>query len=81
MTLFEILEFNREIITKLASLGVKAGDCKYIDLYAEYTAMRRRGEKVTYAVSFLAEKYSVSDRKVYGILKRFAADCTHHAAQ
>ena len=73
MTLFEILEFNREIITKLASLGVKAGDCKYIDLYAEYTAMRRRGEKVTYAVSFLAEKYSVEeDGDAYGILEGIA---------
>ena len=70
MTLFEILEFNRELIAKLVAAGVKADDCKYIDLYIEYTSMRRRGEKVTYAVTVLAVKYGVSERKVYAILKR-----------
>lgn len=81
MTLFEILEFNRELIAKLASAGVKADDCKYIDLYIEYMSMRNRGEKVTYAVASLAAKYHVSERKVYALLKRFAADCTRRAAE
>ena len=56
-------------------------DCKYIDLYIEYTSMRRRGEKVTYAVTVLAVKYRISERKVYALLKRFAADCTRRAAE
>ena len=43
--------------------------------------MRRRGEKVTYAVTVLAVKYGVSERKVYALLKRFAADCTRRAAE
>ena len=81
MTLFEILEFNRELIAKLVAAGVKADDCKYIDLYIEYTSMRRRGEKVTYAVTALAVKYRISERKVYALLKRFAADCTRRAAE
>lgn len=81
MTLFEILEFNRELIAKLVAAGVKADDCKYIDLYIEYTSMRRRGEKVTYAVTVLAVKYRISERKVYALLKRFAADCTRRAAE
>ena len=43
--------------------------------------MRRRGEKVTYAVTVLAVKYRISERKVYALLKRFAADCTRRAAE
>ena len=74
MTLFEIL-------AKLVAAGVRADDCKYIDLYIEYTSMRRRGEKVTYAVTVLAVKYRISERKVYALLKRFAADCTRRAAE
>lgn len=38
--------------------------------------MKNRGEKTTYAVAFLANKYSVSERKVYDIIKRFGKHCT-----
>lgn len=48
MTLFEILNFNRELLERLAGTGYKPDDYKYIDLYKEYEQMRRKGEKVTY---------------------------------
>ena len=34
-----------------------------------------QGEKVSYAVAVLSEKYSVSERKVYALVKRFQSDC------
>ena len=34
-----------------------------------------RGEKVSYTVAVLSEKYSVSERKVYALVKRFQSDC------
>ena len=46
MTLFEILNFNRELLERLAGTGYKPDDYKYIDLYKEYEQMRRKGEKV-----------------------------------
>lgn len=67
MTVFEILNFNRELLNRLSAIGFRPDDCKYIELYAEYDNMRRRGEKVTYAVS---------ERKIYEIIKRFGKDCT-----
>ena len=36
MTLFEILNFNRELLDRLAGTGYKPDDYKYIDLYREY---------------------------------------------
>lgn len=42
--------------------------------------MRREGNKVTYIVSFLSERYGVSERKVYSIIKRFGTNCTESAA-
>ena len=33
MTLFEILNFNRELLERLAGTGYKPDDYKYIDLY------------------------------------------------
>ena len=80
MTVFEILNFNKELLNRLVSLGFRPDDCKYIDLYAEYESFRRNNEKVTYAVSVLATRYRISERKVYDVIKRFGKDCTHHAA-
>lgn len=62
MTVFEILNFNKELLMRLSDIGFKAGDCKYIELYSDYDRMRKSGEKVTYIVSVLSEKYNVSER-------------------
>ena len=47
MTLFEILNFNRELLERLTRMGFKPDDYKYIDLYKEYEQMRPQGDKVT----------------------------------
>lgn len=76
MTLFEALKFNREPLEIIAGLGGKPDDIRYIDLYAEYESMKSKGEKTTYIVLFLANKYSVCERKIYDVIKRFGKYCT-----
>ena len=76
MTLFEALKFNREPLEMLRKLGVKQDDVRYIDLYSEFEEMKKRGEKTTYAVLYLAGKYAVSERKVYDVIRRFRKGCT-----
>lgn len=76
MTLFEILNFNKELIDGLVSVGFKPDDCRYVALYADYINMRSKGEKVTYIVSYLSERYKVSERKVYNIIKKFGTNCS-----
>lgn len=75
MTAFEILNFNRELLSRLDSFGLKVKDYKYVDMYIEYDKMCRKGEKVTYTVSLLAIKYGISERGVYKIIKRLGKDC------
>lgn len=41
MTLFEILNFNRELLKRLISLGFRPDDCRYLELYRDYVQMRR----------------------------------------
>ena len=77
--MFEAINFNRETLGRLISAGFKTDDCKYLDLYAEYQDMRRGGGKTTWAVAMLSEKYAVSERKVYNIIKHFETDCTERA--
>jgi hypothetical protein len=76
MTLFEALSLSKEVINRLQEFGAKPDDCQYIDLYRDYQKMRQGGEKVTYIVTVLSERYHVSERKVYSLVKRFGTDCT-----
>ena len=76
MKVIEILNFNREILTKIQNMGIKLDDCQYIDLYTEYETMKQSGEKVTYIVAMLSNKYSICERKVYNLIKHFQRDCT-----
>ena len=71
----EILNFNRELLKRLLAAGIRLEDARYIDLYADYTRLLDRGEKVSYVVAVLSEKYSVSERKVYSLVKRFRSEC------
>ena len=59
----------------LFKMGMKQDDARYIDLYSEFETMKSRGE-TTYAVLHLAEKYAVSERKVYDVIRRFKKGCT-----
>lgn len=75
MKIIEVLKFNRELISKLKLAGIRLEDVEYVDLYTDYTTMLQRGEKVSYIVALLAEKYAVSERTVYAIIRRFQSDC------
>ena len=67
MKIYEIIAFNREILDK------------HLPLYNDYRAMKARREKMTYIVAVLAERYAVSERKVYNIIAHLEKDCTERA--
>ena len=75
MKTFEILNFNRELLNNIQKAGIRLDDVRFVDLYKDYNMMLGQGEKVSYAVAVLAEKYGVCERKVYGLIKRFKSDC------
>lgn len=69
MKLYELLDFNKELLKRLCSAGIKPEDYKYADLFADYERLNREGEKKTYIVAMLADKYGISERKVYSVIK------------
>lgn len=79
MTVFEILKFNRKMLERLGRMGVRLDDTRYIDLFSEFCDMVNSGDKVSYAVAVLADRYGVSERKVYSLLRHFRTDCSHDA--
>ena len=80
MKVFELLNFNRESIKIMRRCGVRLNDVDYIGLFVEYRRMVAEGEKVTYVVARLAEKYAISVRQVYVLVKRMNMDCRMDAA-
>ena len=76
MKVFEILNFNREPLKRLQQAGIRIEDVEYIDLYNDYRVMLGGGEKVSYIVATLADRYHVSERKVYTPMKRYGRECS-----
>lgn len=74
MKVYELLRFNKELLKRFHNVGIKPEDYKYIDLYSEYKELLSRGDKVTYIVLILAEKYKVSERQVYNVVGKFSKD-------
>ena len=54
-------------------------DVQYIELYNDYNRLLDEGEKVSYIVAVLAERYNVCVRKVYTLIKRLQSDCNPFA--
>lgn len=75
MKVVEILKLSQNLLNLLQNACIKIEHVRYIGLYDEYVGFIKKGFKKSWAVSFLAEKYEISVRQVYYILKRFAEDC------
>ncbi|RXE61072.1 hypothetical protein ED328_16895, partial [Muribaculaceae bacterium Isolate-001 (NCI)] len=54
---------------------IRLEDADYIDLFVDFNDMVGRGDKVSYAVAILADRYDISERKVYRLVKHFQNDC------
>jgi hypothetical protein len=75
MKVIEILNLNKELLKNFRQAGIRIEDVEYIELYKEYQSLYNKGEKTTYIVSVLADKYDISERTVYDIIRRFKSDC------
>ena len=62
MTIYEILSFNKELLRRLACVGVKTDDFRYVDLFEDYSRMRKAGNKMTYIVAVLSDIGGVQER-------------------
>lgn len=80
MKTIEILRLCPEILKALHKSGSKIDDYRYVELYNDYLDMRKEGDKTTYIVTVLSQRYNLAERTVYKLLKRLNTDCTICAA-
>jgi hypothetical protein len=71
----ELIQFNSELLKRLQKAGVKIDDWQYASIVDDYHKMLKDGHKRTYAIIKLAEKYKISERCVYDLLRRLCEDC------
>ena len=75
MTVFDVLNLYQTPFEWMLNSGIHIEDVSYVGLYKEYIRMKKEGYKMTYIVVFLAEKYRISERKVYTLIKRLSNTC------
>lgn len=74
MTNYEILKMNASLLHLLNKNGVSINDVNYIDIFDEFTKMKQQGLKVRYIAITLAEKYGMTDRSIFKIVKRMSQE-------
>lgn len=72
----EIIEFNKELLQKVKKAGIKSEDYKYCDLYRDYVAMSRKEPRRKVIILTLAEKYNITDRQVYNVIRHMEQPVT-----
>lgn len=74
MKVIEILRLGSEILKVMSKSDIKINDFRYIELFHEYELLRSEGEKYWYAVSFLSNKYKISEASVARLIRRLSKD-------
>lgn len=71
MTRYEIIKMNEQLFRLLNDNGIDPKDLQYIPMVEEYRKMKSKKHKVNYIVCYLSEKYDITERGIYKIVKRF----------
>lgn len=75
MKVWEIVKIGREMLNALQKSCMSMTDCEYLPLYEEYVRLVDEGAKRSMTVVYLAEKYRVSERRVWYLVKKFGGEC------
>lgn len=70
MTRYELLKIHESLIKVLLENKVNLHDIEYLAIYEQFVEMKAK-HKVSYVVCYLADKFSVTERTIYGIVSRF----------
>ena len=68
MKVKDLLFFSEDLLKKLHDFGIKINDYQYVNLLNDYEKMKGEGNKQTYVVAKLSQKYNICERKIYKVL-------------
>lgn len=73
MTIYELLSSNQSLLNLMLKNSIKRTDMEYIGMMDDYKKMRMQRQKVGYIVNFLADKYGISVRTVFNVVKKMSS--------
>ena len=71
MKVYQMLKLCRPMFEKFNDAGIQIDDAKHLELFEEYTVLKSKGEKISYIINSLSDKYAISERSVYRIIRKF----------
>lgn len=72
MTRFELIKANQTMLKAMVDNKISPGEVKNLEIYEEFKARKAKKEKISYIVCCLKEKYNLTERRIYGIIKQMA---------
>lgn len=70
MTQFELIKTNETVLKAMIRYKIGVLEVNNLMVYEEYKARKARKEKIGYIMCSLKDKYNISERSIYGIVKR-----------
>lgn len=74
MNVYEFLNTHKGVMEQLQSLPIQPSDVRYLELYKEYNRLMKEGHKKTYVLQYLSDEYSVDERTIYRVVKKFSTE-------
>lgn len=71
MTRYEIIKMNEQLFRLLNDNGIDPKDLNYLPMVEAFRKMKSKKHKVNYIVAYLSNKYGITERGIYKIVKRF----------
>lgn len=70
MTTYQLLRANESLLRLISENKINITDVTHLEIYAQYQRMKEEGHKVGYITIHLADKYGMTDRGIYKVIKR-----------
>lgn len=71
MTVYDAVSAHAELLKALGQSGIAVEDVKHLELYSKFHAMLAAGDKTTYIVAVLRDRYAVSERTIWRVVRKF----------
>lgn len=73
MTTYQLLRANESLLRLIAENKINIIDVTHLEIYSQFEQMKEEGHKVGYITVYLADKYGMTERGIYKVVKRLGS--------
>jgi hypothetical protein len=72
MTTYELLRSSENLLRLIVANRIALTDVTHLEIFAQYEKMKKEGHKVGYITVHLADKYGMTERGIYKVVRRLS---------